>query len=125
MNEPVTSPASSTDAANQLSALSRLLSAPPKPSAAPNFWHSDDYAEIRIGKVVHFLTRTQAAVFKYIHLQHLQGRVDVPGDRALREAGSECTRMGEVFRYSTAWQTVLISPFRRGYYSLSPFVSLK
>ena len=118
MNEHAPSPPDANAAASQLSTLSRLLSAPPKPSAAPDFWHSEDYAEIRVGKVVHFLTRTQAAVIKVIHQGHLKGRVDIPGDQALREAGSECTRMGEVFRYSTAWQTVLISPFRRGHYSL-------
>lgn len=102
------------------------------PASSPDtplldFWHSDDYSEIRItteGQVeVHFLTPTQAAIIKFIHKQHLAGRVDVPGDRALKEAGSFCDRLSNVFRYSSVWKTVLISSFRRGYYSLAPFVS--
>lgn len=110
---------------SQLEALEQSLSAKPKPLNPNAFWHSDDYTEIRVDNVVYFLTKLQAAAIQIIHEAHQQGRLDVPGDRILKQIGSECTRMAELFRYSSAWQTVLVSPFRRGFYSLSPFVRIK
>jgi len=97
----------------------------PKPISTDQFWHSDDYTEIRTGTIVHFLTKMQAAGIKLIHQAHIDGRLDLPGDSILQKIGSECTRMGQLYQFSSVWKTVLIWPFRRGYYSLSPFVELK
>lgn len=112
-------------ASSPLASLAQLLSAKPKPQQPRDFWHSDDYTEIRIGTIVYLQTKMQAAAIRVIHEAHLNGRIDVPGDRILKQIGSECTRMGELFRYSSAWTTVVVSPFRRGFYSLSPFVTIK
>ena len=66
------------DPTSPLATLDQLLSAKPKALAPINFWHTDDYTEVRVGTLVYLQTRLQAAAIALIHQGHIDGRLDVP-----------------------------------------------
>ena len=89
-----------------------------------DFWHSDDYSEVRTDGVVYFLTRNQAAVVRVMHNEHRRGRIEVEGAWLLRQTDCFCTRMAEVFRHSMAWKSLIVLGTTKGCYLLAPFIQI-
>ena len=79
---------------------------------------SNDYHNICIDGQRYQLGAKQAAVVRSLHDAMLAGRPWLFGKTLLKQAGSPCTRLRDIFRTQPAWK-LLIKSDGRGYYCLN------
>ncbi len=86
--------------------------------AANHHIFSNDYHNICIDGQRYQLGAKQAAVVRSLHDAMLAGRPWLFGKTLLKQAGSPCTRLRDIFRTQPAWK-LLIKSDGRGYYCLN------
>ena len=86
--------------------------------AVPPFSHTESYESVRLGDAAFTLTPPQAQVVKNLHRAHEAGIRALRTHDALNGVETNATRVSEVFRNSTAWESLVVSE-ERGHYRLN------
>lgn len=102
------------------SELSRLdaPTAAPTPPPTPNR-HSPDFRSVTWGGRDYHLTRKQAVIVSVLWEGWEAGTPDVGQEVLLRTADSECTRLVDLFRRSSAWGELIVAGETAGTYRLA------
>lgn len=89
----------------------------PKRAPAESLRQVNEYREVRIGEDVYHLGAIQARVVKHLHVAARSGNPWCTGKAVLAAAGSQSTRMADVFKSQPRWRR-LIESNGRGHYRL-------
>ena len=96
-----------------------MAAAPPAEGpTAPPFSHSKSYESVRLGDAEFTLTPPQAQVVKNLHHAHEAGIHALRTRDALDGVETNATRVSEVFRDPTAWESLVVTE-KRGRYRLN------
>lgn len=82
--------------------------------ALPDKRHSDDFRSVHWHGIDYSFTATQAACVRVLWEAMENGTPEVGKDTILEKAGSETSRLDDIFRNSPAWGTMIVSGSRRG-----------
>ena len=86
--------------------------------AGPPFSHTESYESVRLGGTAFTLTPPQAQVVRNLHRAHRAGIAALRTHDALNGVDTNATRVSEVFRNSSAWESLVVSE-KRGHYRLN------
>ncbi len=78
------------------------------------------FRSVRHGGRLYGFTEMQARAVKALYDAWAAGTPDVPDEDLLRAAGTESVKLGDVFRDSDAWNTLVVGGASRGTHRLAP-----
>jgi hypothetical protein len=86
------------------------------PSAAPEFLHRDDYAEVVLNGEIFRLGALQAAVVRALHAASQTENPWRPGKELLTNCNAQTLRMVDLFKTKPNWRTLIASDVRHRWY---------
>jgi hypothetical protein len=86
---------------------------------ASDFWHSDDYRQVKLRGQEFYLTSRQAQIIEYLHKAHQKGEPEVSTHHLMSDIGIESSRLRDSFRSRPVERKALLLSTRRGFVRLN------